>query len=75
MSRQPCHPIRWRGRSYASTGWALPDVYAMHPDATDFEVGVLLGVSQQTVSSHRRRVGIPKLVDRSPTNCYLRRDA
>ena len=75
MSRQPCHPIRWRGRSYASTGWALPDVYAAHPDATDFEVGVLLGVSQQTVSSHRRRVGIPKLADRSPTNCYLRRDA
>ena len=67
-------PLRWRGKSYANIGWALPDVLAQHPRATDAQVADLLDVDQQAVSRHRTRVGIPPASQRCPVNPYARKE-
>lgn len=67
--------IRWKRKRYRSISWALPDVYALHPQASDQSVADLLNVSAQAVQQARTRAGIPEFRRRSPGNCYEIREA
>ena len=75
VERRPaqCQPVRYRGHSYPSTGWALPDIYREEPGASDGRCAEILGVSQQCVTAHRNRVGMPAAARRCPVNPYMER--
>ena len=74
LDRNNAPPIRWRGKSYANIGWALPDFYKAHPLAGDRFVADFLGVDRITVQKHRTRVGIPPASQRCPVNPYARKE-
>lgn len=59
--------VRYAGRDYPSTGWALGDILRIEPRASDQRVAELLNVTPQTVQYHRDRAGIPPFNKRGST--------